>query len=67
MTFEEILPHLKKGKKVRRVQWAPKICLQLQIEETGSRSIRGLGFGSNIGIYYHFDQLDILAEDWIVL
>lgn len=63
MKFEEALPLLKQGKKIRRRRWA-KI---EYVEKRNGYVVQKMRDGKEVSCCVEFYDLDILAEDWEVM
>jgi hypothetical protein len=64
MTFEEILPHIKKGEKVRRKEWEDGYMV---LSNRGARYLYLYCNGTLFDDAYNLSGFDITSDDWEVL
>ena len=62
MTFEEILPHIRKGEKVRRKGWDDSAYMILS--DRGARYLYLYCYGMLFDETYNLSGYDITSDDW---
>ena len=62
MRFEEILPALSAGKKIRRTKWKEDVCISIAIEGDCDHYVR-----YNFGSVFNFNKSDFESDDWEVV
>ena len=62
MRFEEILPALRTGKKIRRTGWKKDICISIAIEGGCDHYVR-----YNFGSVFNFNKSDFENDDWEIV
>ena len=62
MRFEEVLPALRAGKKIRRTRWKKDICISIAIEGGCDHYVR-----YNFGSVFNFNKSDFENDDWEIV
>ena len=62
MKFEEVLPALRTGKKIRRTGWKKDTCISIAIKEGCDHYVR-----YNFGSVFNFNKSDFENDDWEIV
>lgn len=62
MKFEEVIPALRAGKKIRRTKWKEDICISIAIKGDCDHYVR-----YNFGSVFNFNKSDFESDDWEIV
>ena len=67
MSFEEILPHIKSGKKVYRREWheeSNEAMAYIILSDRGARYLYLYEYGNLVDSAYNLSGYDVTSDDW---